>query len=67
MAGSYEVGQAKGSLLCQYSAVAYDYLQSALQRGFDAVFNRVDVWGISNSSPYRKAQEKMLASCMLQP
>lgn len=43
MAGSYEVGQAKGSLLCQYSAVASDYLQSALQWGFDAVFNRVDV------------------------
>lgn len=46
MADSYEVGQAKGSLLRQYSAVSCDYLQSAPQQGLDAVLNRVNVWGI---------------------
>lgn len=46
MAGSYEVGQAKGSLLCQYFAVSSDYLQSGPQQGFDAVPNGVNVQGI---------------------
>lgn len=63
--GSYEVGQTKGSLLCQYSAISSDYLQSALQQGFDAVLNRVNVWSNVKIASLQKRCEHP-ASCIPQ-